>query len=89
MLDLLSETGTLGARPIDTPIDSSVKLDADSGDVFKDTERYWKLVGKLIYLNITCPNITYGVGVVSQFIPANNLVTWRNKKQNVVAHSNA
>jgi hypothetical protein len=64
VLDLLSETGTLDARPVDTPMDSSMKLDVDSGDVFKGTEHYQRLVGKLIYLNITCPDITYVVGVV-------------------------
>jgi hypothetical protein len=33
-VDLLYENGTLGAHPIDTPVDFSVKLDAKSGDVF-------------------------------------------------------
>jgi hypothetical protein len=76
VLDLLSETGTLDARPVDTPMDSSMKLDVESGDVFKDTEHYQRLVGKLIYLNITCPNITYVVGVVCQFIPAPHQSHW-------------
>ena len=76
VLDLLSETGTLDACPVDTPMDSSVKLDVDSGDVFKDTECYQRLVGKLIYLNITCPDITYVVGIVCQFIPTPHQSHW-------------
>lgn len=67
-LDLLSQTGTLGARLVDTPMDSSVKLDAVSGNVFQDIKRYWRLVDKLIYLTITHPDITYVVGVLSQFM---------------------
>lgn len=46
MLDLLSETGLLGARPVDTPMDSAVKLNADHGDLFADVGRYRRLVGK-------------------------------------------
>lgn len=34
MLDLLTETSTLGAHPVDSPMDSSVKLDVESGNVF-------------------------------------------------------
>ena len=58
VLDLLTETGLLGARPSDTPMDSSVKLSGDTGDFFPDIGRYRRLVGKLIYLTITRPNIT-------------------------------
>lgn len=69
MLNLLTETGTLGARPIDTPMDST-KLDATSGEPFEDVGRYQRLVNKLIYLIVTCSDITYAVGVVSQFMHA-------------------
>ena len=70
VLDLLTETGLLGTRPSDTPMDSSVKLDGDTGDFFPDIGRYRRLVGKLIYLTVTRPDITYAVGVVSQFMHA-------------------
>ncbi|GJS24195.1 putative RNA-directed DNA polymerase [Tanacetum coccineum] len=33
-----------------------------------DRDRYQRLVGKLIYLSNTCPDIAYVVGVVSQFM---------------------
>jgi hypothetical protein len=66
----LPETGLLGARPTDTPIDSSVKLDGEHGELFSDVGRYRRLVGKLIYLTVTLPDITYAVGVVSQYMHA-------------------
>lgn len=70
VLDLLSETGLLGARPVDTPMDSTVKLDAEQGKPFHDVGRYRRLVGKLIYLTVTRPDITYAVSVVSQYMHA-------------------
>ena len=70
VLDLLFETGLLGARLADTPMDSTVKLDGEHGELFSDVGRYRRLVGKLIYLTITCPDITYAVGVVSQYMHA-------------------
>ena len=36
VLDLFSETGLLGARPADTPMDSTVKLDGEHGELFSD-----------------------------------------------------
>jgi hypothetical protein len=49
----LSETGLLGARPADTPMDSTVKLDGEQSELFSDVGRYRRLVGKLIYLTVT------------------------------------
>ena len=67
ILDLLNKTGMSGCRPVDTPIDPNVKLREDKGEP-EDTTRYQKLVGKLIYLSHTCPNIAFAVSLVSQFM---------------------
>uniref|UniRef100_A0A2N9EWV2 Integrase catalytic domain-containing protein n=1 Tax=Fagus sylvatica TaxID=28930 RepID=A0A2N9EWV2_FAGSY len=87
-LDLLSETGLLGARPANTPMDSIVKIDGEQGELFSDVRRYRRLVGKLIYLTVTCFDITYVVLVMLIGLVV-VLVTWRSKKQNVVARSSA
>jgi len=50
VLDLLSETGMLDSRPIDTPMDYRVKLDAKMGELFADVGQYKWLVGKLFTL---------------------------------------
>lgn len=68
VLDLLSETGFLGACPVDTPMDSTLKLDKEQGDLFSDVNQYHCLVGKLLYLKVTRPDITYAIDVVSQFM---------------------
>lgn len=56
-----------GCRPIDTPIDLNAKLWGEES-VPVDTKRYKRLVGKLINLSHTRPNIAFSVIVVSQFM---------------------
>nr|CAD1831090.1 unnamed protein product [Ananas comosus var. bracteatus] len=63
VLDLLSETGMLGCKPIETPMDSTVKLDNNDGSAPVDKERYQRLVGKLLYLAHTRPDIGFSVSV--------------------------
>ncbi|KAJ7954112.1 Retrovirus-related Pol polyprotein from transposon TNT 1-94 [Quillaja saponaria] len=67
VLDLLEETGMLGCRPAHTPIEANHKLQSDDGECV-DRERYQRLVGKLLYLSHTRPDIAYAVSVVSQFM---------------------
>ena len=67
MLDLLTETGMLGCRSITTPIDKNHKLCAQSGDPV-DKGIYQSLVGRLIYLCHTRPDISYAVSVVSRYM---------------------
>ena len=67
-LDILEETGMQNCRPVDSPMDPNLKLMADQRGIYPDPERYRRLVGKLIYLTITRPDISFAVGVVSQFM---------------------
>jgi Reverse transcriptase (RNA-dependent DNA polymerase) len=69
-LDLLKETGKLGAKPVTTPIDSNYKLNPEDGELLEDIGQYQRLVGKLIYLTVTRPDISYVVGQVSKFMQA-------------------
>ncbi|KAK3030877.1 hypothetical protein RJ639_037227 [Escallonia herrerae] len=67
VLDLLKETGMSGCRPVETPIDPNQKLGDNKGDPV-NTSRYQFLVGKLIYLSHTRPDIAFAVSLVSQFM---------------------
>ena len=69
-LDILKETCMIECRPVDSPMDPNQKLMAEWGEPFNDLERYRRLVGKLIYLIITRLDISFAVGVVSQFMQA-------------------
>ena len=66
ILDLLSETGLLGCKPADTPMDPTKRLSRSEESSPVDKGRYQRLVGKLIYLSHTRPDIAYSVSVVSQ-----------------------
>jgi hypothetical protein len=68
ILDLLSEVGLLECKPVDTPIVQNHKLGEHPDQAPTNKERYQRLVGKLIYLSHTCPDIAYAVSVVSQFM---------------------
>ncbi|KAK8937204.1 hypothetical protein KSP39_PZI011852 [Platanthera zijinensis] len=66
-LDLLTETGMLGCKPAVTSIDQRCKLGAEVGEPV-DREMYQRLVGKLIYLSHTRPDISFYVSVVSRYM---------------------
>ncbi|XP_022850776.1 uncharacterized protein LOC111372627 [Olea europaea var. sylvestris] len=68
VLDLLAEVGMLECKLADTPITQNLKLSECSDQVPMNKGRYQKLVGKLIYLSHTRPDIAYAVSVVSQFM---------------------
>ena len=57
----------LGCRPASTPIEQNHKICAEYGDPV-DKERYQRLVGRLIYLCHTRPDITYAVSIVSRYM---------------------
>jgi hypothetical protein len=67
VLDLLTETGMLGCRLAVSSIDVKTKISADAGEQV-DRERYQRMVGRLIYLCHTRPDISFGVSVVSRYM---------------------
>ncbi|KAF5957541.1 hypothetical protein HYC85_004766 [Camellia sinensis] len=70
VLDLLKETGMLGCKACATPLEPNQKLGDDEGGEVVDGGSYQRLVGKLIYLSHSHPDIAVAVSVVSQFMHA-------------------
>lgn len=69
-LDIITEIGLLGSRPASTPIEQNHALTRASGAFLDDPERFRRLVGRLIYLSFTRPNLAYAVHILSQFMYA-------------------
>ena len=67
-LDILEETGMLDCKPVDTLMNLNVKLIPEQGKPLGDIRRYRRLIGKLNYLTITRPDISFPISVVSQFL---------------------
>ena len=76
-LDILEESGMTNCRPIDSHMDPNQKLMADQGEPYSDPERYRRLVGKLIFLTITRPDISFAVSVNSKFMQAPHVDHWK------------
>ncbi|CAN6717067.1 unnamed protein product [Malus baccata var. baccata] len=68
-VDLLSEANLTDCKPAITPVDSKLKIDL-TGELLTNISYYQRLVGKLIYLTITRPDISHAVSLVSQFMHA-------------------
>ena len=76
VLNLLEETGLLGCKPTETPMEPNLRLQPTSADKLVNWDQYQRLVGRLIYLSHTRPDITFAMSVVSQFMnsPGDNIL---------------
>jgi hypothetical protein len=54
---MLSKYGMVGCKPISVPLNQNGKLSADAGEVLEDATMYRKIVGSLIYMTITRPDL--------------------------------
>ncbi|KAA0053148.1 reverse transcriptase [Cucumis melo var. makuwa] len=67
-LDLLTKKSMLRCHSTDTLIEFNCKLGNSDDQVLVDKEQYQRLVGKLICLSHTHPDISFAMSVVSQFM---------------------
>ena len=67
-LDIISEVGLLGARLISFPIERNHNLAMAKGDILYNPKSYRRLIGQLIYLSVTCLELSYCMHVLAQFI---------------------
>ncbi|XP_019224179.1 PREDICTED: uncharacterized protein LOC109205873 [Nicotiana attenuata] len=79
-LEMISEAGLSGSKPKKTPMEQNLKLASTKLDkivnenvddtILEDKSLFQRLVGKLLYLTITRPDIAYVVQSLSQFMHA-------------------
>lgn len=67
-MDIVTETGMLGCKPIGFPIEQKHRLALATGALLPDPERYRRLVGHLVYLAATRPDVAYSIHLLSQFM---------------------
>ena len=68
--DMISRASITDHKIVDTPIEYKCCLNSHDGESLSDATLYKQLVGILIYLTVTRPDISYVVHVVSQFMVA-------------------
>ena len=68
ILDLLSETKLLQGKINNTLIETNHRLTRNEGDPKIEVGSYQRLIGKLLYLSHTWPDISYHVNVLTQFM---------------------
>lgn len=70
ILDLVKDAGLTAAKPATFPLPQYLKLSLDKGLAIKNLDAYRRLVGRLLYLSMTRPDISYVVQQLSQFVSA-------------------
>ena len=68
IIDLLKETGMSACKPVTTPLAEGMKLSINLNQVPVDKGRYQWLVGRLMYLAYTRPDLAHALSVVSQYM---------------------
>jgi hypothetical protein len=68
--NLLDRASLTDHRTIETPMELNVHLVATDGETLEDLTRYCHIVGSLVYLGVTRPDISYSIHILSQFVSA-------------------
>ena len=64
---MLFKFGMADSKSISTLLDRNVKLRPDSGQACESTQ-FRQIIGSLIYLRITRTDLSYPVGLISQYM---------------------
>jgi len=75
-LNIIAEAGLLGAKPLNVPIEHNHRLTLAADLPFPHLDQYRRLVGRLIYLCFTRPELSYCVHVLSQFMQTPKEAHW-------------
>ncbi|XP_021734151.1 uncharacterized protein LOC110700876 [Chenopodium quinoa] len=77
VFDVLDYTGLSNCTPATAPFPKHVKLSTHEGIIMNDPEKYRSLIGKLLYLNLSRPNISFSVQQLSQFMSCPREPHWQ------------
>ncbi|CAM8956126.1 unnamed protein product [Rhodiola kirilowii] len=72
VMDMLDEYHFTECKPVKTPMETKHGLGLSSAPLLPDASVYRRLIGRLIYLTITRPDLSFPVHVLSQFMQSPN-----------------
>jgi len=75
-LDVIQETGLLGAKLVSTPLEQNHELGLATRSPLDQPRRYRRLVGRLIDLGFTKPDISYSDYTLLQFMQQPRVDHW-------------
>ncbi|KAL5577006.1 hypothetical protein UlMin_018705 [Ulmus minor] len=67
-LQLLADAGYLACKSANTPMEANLRLSLEEGELIDNPSSYRRMIGKLLYLTITRPDISFSVNRLSQFL---------------------
>jgi histone deacetylase 1/2 len=76
--DLLAKVGMLDCKPAPTHLSPSEPLSLHEGTLLgpQDSSQYRSIVGALQYLTLTCPDLSFSVNKVCQYLHAPTTAHW-------------
>ena len=64
----MNRFGMADCNPLSTPMEQNLKLKSIEANAFEDATKYKQLIRSLIYLTTTRPDISFAIGILSQFM---------------------
>ncbi|XP_051133100.1 uncharacterized mitochondrial protein AtMg00810-like [Andrographis paniculata] len=77
IFDILDDMNMLETKSTATPLPTGLKLSAKDGEPLADASRYRRLIGRLLYLNFSRPDVTFATQQLSQFTSEPTITHWR------------
>ena len=74
--EVLARFGMGDSNAMKNPIAPGIKLSKDKGGVRIDETLFKQVVGSLMYLTVTRPDLMYGVSLISTFMSSPTMSHW-------------
>lgn len=75
-LDIVADTWLINYKEAKFPFPKGIKFSTDEGKIMQDDEQYRRLIGRLLYLNLSRLDLSYHMQQFSQFISCPRVPYW-------------